>query len=63
MIADFEAGHAVAHFDDNARALVAQDGRENPFGVVARTGEFIGVTQAGGLDLNQNLARLPGRQG
>jgi hypothetical protein len=36
---------------------MAEDGGEQPLGVRAREGEFVGVADAGGLDLDQNLAR------
>ena len=35
---------------------MSQNGWKDTLGVVARTGEFIGVTQACGLDLYQHLA-------
>jgi hypothetical protein len=37
---------------------MAHDGREGAFGVGAGNGEFIGVTNAGGLDLDQHFAFL-----
>ena len=46
-------GSAFAH---DAGALVAQDGREQPFRVLARQGELVGVADAGCLDLDQHLA-------
>ena len=53
----FSAGHARAHIDHHARALMAEDRREQAFGIGARAGEFVGVADAGGLDLDQHLAR------
>jgi len=44
------------HLDDDARALVTEDRGEQPLGVGARQREFVGVTDAGGLDLDQNFA-------
>jgi hypothetical protein len=35
---------------------MAEDRREDAFGIGARQGEFVGVADAGGLDLDQNLA-------
>ena len=56
MVALFHAGHAGPDIDDDARALVAEDGREEPFGVGAGERELVGVADAGGLDLDQHLA-------
>jgi hypothetical protein len=57
MIAGLQRGHALAHLHHDARALMAEDGREQPFRVGARQREVVGVADAGGLDLDQNLAR------
>ena len=42
--------------DHDARALVAEDGREDAFRVGARQRVVVGVADAGGLDLDQHLA-------
>jgi hypothetical protein len=49
---------ARADLDDDARALVPEDHREQPFGIGARARELVGVTHARGLDLDQHLAGL-----
>ena len=56
MIARLEGGDAGANFDNNARAFVTQDRGEKPLWIGTGQGEFIGVANAGGLDLDQNLA-------
>jgi hypothetical protein len=57
MIAGLQAGHALADLQHDASALMAEDGGEQPLGIGARKREIIGVADAGGLDLDQNLAR------
>ena len=42
--------------DHDARALVAEDRREQPLRVRARKRELVGVADAGGLDLDQHFA-------
>ena len=49
---------AGADLDYDARALMAQDGGEDAFRVVARTGEFVGMADTGGLDFDHDLAGL-----
>jgi len=56
VIALLHAGDAAADIDHDARALMAEDCRKQPFGVGARQRELIGVADAGGLDLDQNFA-------
>ena len=56
MIARLQRGDALAHFQHDACALMAEDGGEDAFGIVARAGELIGMAQAGRLDLDQDLA-------
>ena len=56
VVARRETAHAGAGLDDHARALMAEDRREQPFGVGAGEREFIGVTDAGRLDLDQTFA-------
>ena len=55
--------HARADVDDDARALVAEDRREQALGVVAREREPVGVADAGRLDLDQHLAGARARRG
>jgi hypothetical protein len=56
MVALLDAGHAGADIDHDARALMAEDCREDAFRVGARERELVGVTDAGRLDLDQHLA-------
>ena len=56
MIAFFHTGDAATDIDNHARALMAEDRRKQPFGVSARQCEFVGVANAGGLDLDHHLA-------
>src|SRR6185312_9390648 len=58
VIALGHRGDARADVDDDARALVAEDHREQPLRIGARAGELVGVTDAGRLDLDQDLACL-----
>jgi hypothetical protein len=58
VVALLHRGHARPDVDHDARALVAEDCREQPFGVGARQRELVGVADAGGLDLDQHLAGL-----
>ena len=58
MVPDLEARHPRSDLHDNARALVAENGRKRPFGIPARQREIIGVAQARRLDLDQHLAGL-----
>jgi hypothetical protein len=46
-----------AHVDDNSRALVTQNRREEALRIRAGAREFVGVTYAGRLDLDQHFAR------
>src|SRR5690606_24087903 len=46
----------VAHLDDTARRLVAEEHRHRARPVAVHHGQ-VGVTQPGGLDLEQHLAR------
>ncbi len=48
--------------DDDARALVTEDRRKQTLGIGARAREFVGVADAGRLDLDQHLAGLRPRQ-
>jgi hypothetical protein len=56
MVAGLQRRHAGAHFLNDAGALMAEDRREDAFRVGARAGEFVGVADAGGLDLDQHFA-------
>ncbi len=56
MVALADALHPGADFDDDARALVAENRRKQTFRVRAGQGEIVGVANAGRLDLDQNLA-------
>ena len=56
VIAFFHTGDAATDIDNHARALMAEDRRKQPFGVSARQCEFVGVANAGGLDLDHHLA-------
>ena len=58
MIALLHARHARADVDDDARALVAEDRREEPLGILARERVLVGVADAGRLDLDEHLALL-----
>ena len=53
-----DRGDARADVDHDARALVAEDRREQPLRVLAGQRELVGVADAGGLDLDQHLAGL-----
>src|SRR5262249_59331903 len=57
VIADREAGHARAHLLDDARALVAEDGREQPRRIATAHRVRVGVADAGGGEPDQALAR------
>ena len=56
MIALLHACHAATDIDDNAGALMTENGREQPFRIGAGERELVGVANARGLDLDQNLA-------
>ena len=58
MIAFLQRGDAGADVDDDARALVTEDHREEPLRVGARARELVGVADAGRADLHQDLAGL-----
>ncbi len=58
MVALLQRRHARADIDHDARALMAEDGWKQAFGIGARAGELVGVADAGGLDLDQHLAGL-----
>ena len=56
MIAFLDAGHAAADIDHDAGTFMAEDRREQAFGIGAGQREFVGVADAGGLDFDQHLA-------
>ncbi len=56
MIAGLERGHARADLAHDAGALMAEDRREQPFGIGARERVGVGVADARRLDLDQDLA-------
>mmetsp|Transcript_27346 Transcript_27346/g.50168 ORF Transcript_27346/g.50168 Transcript_27346/m.50168 type:complete len:261 (+) Transcript_27346:4880-5662(+) len=56
VVANLKRRDALAHLQNNAGTLMPQNGRKDALGIVARTGEFVGVTQARGLDLDQHFA-------
>ena len=58
MVAYRNRGHPRADLDHDARALMAEDRREQAFGIGAGAGEFVGVANTGRLDLDQHLAGL-----
>jgi hypothetical protein len=56
MVAFGDGGHARPDVDDHAGALVAKNRGEQSFGVGPGQGEFIGVADAGGFDLDKHFA-------
>ena len=58
VIANLHVGHARPDLDDDARPFVPEDRGEQALGVGAGERELVGVTDPGGLDLDENLARL-----
>ena len=58
MVAGFQRFYPRPDLEHHARAFMAQDRREGPLRVGARQGELVGMADAGGLDLDQNLASL-----
>ena len=58
MVAGLHAGHARADLADDARALVAEDRREDAFAVEAVERVGVGVADAGRHDLDQHFALL-----
>jgi hypothetical protein len=52
VVALFHAGHARADLGHDTRALMAKDRWENALGIATREGEFIGMADAGRLDLD-----------
>ena len=62
VIALLERRHAGADVDHDARALVAEDRRKEALRIRAGARVFVGVADAGRLDLDQHLARLGGSE-
>ena len=56
VIALFHAGHAGADIGHDAGAFMAEDRRENAFGIAAGQREFVRVADAGRLDFDQHFA-------
>ena len=56
MIALHDRRHAGPDVDHDSRALVAEDRGKEPLRIGAGQGEFVGVADAGRLDLDQDLA-------
>jgi hypothetical protein len=57
MVAFLQRGDAGANVDHHAGAFVAEDRGKEPFGIVARARELIGVTDSCRSDLDQHLSR------
>src|SRR6185436_13806889 len=57
VIADRNAGHARTDLAHDAGALMPQDRRKEPFWIGTREREFVGMTDAGRFELDQDLAR------
>ena len=57
MVAPGDGRHPCTDVDDDAGTLVTEDDREQTLRVGARTREFVRVTYAGGLDLDENFPR------
>ena len=55
VIADFQRCDTFAYLKHDACAFMPQNGGKDAFGVVTRTGEFVGVAKARGLDLDKNF--------
>ena len=58
VIALLYRGDTGTDVNDDAGALVTQDRREQAFRIATGTREFVGVSNAGRLDLDQHFARL-----
>ncbi len=58
VIALLQALHARPDVDHDARAFVAENGREQAFRIGAGERELVGMADAGRLDLDQDLARF-----
>ena len=58
MVACGDGFYARSNVDDHARALVAENRGEQSFGVGPGQGEFVGVADAGGFDLDEHFTGL-----
>src|SRR5262249_59595096 len=58
VVAFLHRGDAGPDLDHNAGALMPEDRREQSFRIGARERELVGMTDAGGLDLDQHFAGL-----
>jgi hypothetical protein len=58
VIALLQRHDARPDIDHDARALMAEDHREQAFGIAARARELVGMANARRLDLDQHLAEL-----
>src|ERR1700733_2058492 len=58
VVAFLEGGDAGPDIDDDAGTLVAKNHRKQSFRVRARAGEFIGMANAGRLELDEHFAGL-----
>jgi len=58
VVALLERIDARSYVHHDARALVAEDHREQSLGIGARAGELVGVAHAAGPDLHEHLAGL-----
>jgi hypothetical protein len=58
VVAFLEGGYAGPYVDDDAGPFVAENHREQSFRVRARTGELIGMANAGCLEFDQHFAGL-----
>ncbi len=56
MVALLHGRHAGADVDDDTGAFMAENGREQTFGIGTGKGEIVGMADAGRLDLDQHLA-------
>jgi hypothetical protein len=58
VVALLHARDPRTDIDDDAGALMAQNGGEQPFRIGARERKLVGVADTGGLHLDQNLPGL-----
>jgi len=55
MITLFERGDTLAAVNNDACPFMAEDGGKQPFRIGSGQGEFVGMTNARGLDFDQDL--------
>ena len=58
MVADFQAGHALANRLNDTAAFMAQNRRENTFRIFTRQRKGIGMTHARGDNLDPHFTGL-----